>query len=45
MRAVVYQGPFEVSVDNVDDPRIEHPNDAIVNITSTAICGVGSANV
>jgi glutathione-independent formaldehyde dehydrogenase len=39
MRAVVYRGPFEVSVDNVDDPRIEHPNDAIVTITSTAICG------
>src|SRR6201994_4818864 len=39
MRAVVYRGPFEVSVDNVDDPRIEHPNDVIVKITSTAICG------
>jgi glutathione-independent formaldehyde dehydrogenase len=26
-------------VDNVDDPRIEHPNDVIVKITSTAICG------
>jgi glutathione-independent formaldehyde dehydrogenase len=39
MRAVVYRGPFEVSVDNVDDPRIEHPNDVIVKVTSTAICG------
>ena len=39
MRAVVYRGPYEVSVDNVDDPRIEHPNDVIVKITSTAICG------
>jgi glutathione-independent formaldehyde dehydrogenase len=39
VRAVVYRGPYEVSVDNVDDPRIEHPNDVIVKITSTAICG------
>jgi glutathione-independent formaldehyde dehydrogenase len=39
VRAVVYRGPYEVSVDNVDDPRIEHANDVIVKITSTAICG------
>ena len=39
MRAVVYRAPYEVSVDNVDDPRIEHPNDVIVKVTSTAICG------
>lgn len=25
MRAVVYKGPFEVAVESVDDPRIEHP--------------------
>jgi glutathione-independent formaldehyde dehydrogenase len=39
LRAVVYRGPFKVAVDNVDDPKIEHPNDVIVKITSTAICG------
>src|SRR5258707_13064578 len=39
MRAVVYRGPFQVAVDNVEDPRVEHPNDVIVKITSTAICG------
>jgi len=39
MRALVYRGPFDVSVDNVEDPRIEHPNDVIVKITSSAICG------
>jgi glutathione-independent formaldehyde dehydrogenase len=39
MRAVVYKGPFQVAVENVDDPRIEHPNDVIVKLTSTAICG------
>src|SRR4030088_2978781 len=39
VRAVVYKGPFQVAVENVKDPRIEHPNDVIVRITSTAICG------
>jgi glutathione-independent formaldehyde dehydrogenase len=39
MRAVVYRKPFEVAVEEVPDPRIEHPNDVIVKITSTAICG------
>ena len=38
MKAVVYQGPFKVTVEEVEDPRIEHPNDVIVRITS-AICG------
>ncbi len=39
MRAVVYKEPYRVAVENVPDPRIEHPNDVIVRITSTAICG------
>src|SRR3981081_2636941 len=39
VRAVVYKGPFQVAVENVEDPRIEHPNDVIVRLTSTAICG------
>ncbi len=39
MKAVVYKDPFNVSVENVPDPKIEHPNDVIVRITSTAICG------
>ena len=39
MRAVVYKGPFQVAVENVDDPKIQHPNDVIVRITSTCICG------
>ena len=39
MRAVVYKGPYEVAVENVDDPRIEAPTDAVVRITSTCICG------
>ncbi|MDA1349473.1 MAG: glutathione-independent formaldehyde dehydrogenase [Chloroflexi bacterium] len=39
MRAVVYKGPFEVAVENVLDPKLQHPNDAIVKITSSCICG------
>jgi glutathione-independent formaldehyde dehydrogenase len=39
MRAVVYRKPFEVTVEEVPDPRIEQPNDVIVRITSSCICG------
>ncbi|MET7293931.1 glutathione-independent formaldehyde dehydrogenase [Streptomyces griseoloalbus] len=39
MKAVVYKGPFEVAVEDVDNPTIQHPNDVIVRVTSTAICG------
>jgi threonine dehydrogenase-like Zn-dependent dehydrogenase len=37
--AVTYNGPRDVSVSEVDDPRIEIGTDAIVRITSTNICG------
>ena len=39
MKAVVYKKPFEVAVEDVPDPKILHPNDAIVRITSSCICG------
>ena len=39
MRALTWQGRRNVSVETVPDPRIEEPTDAIVRITSTAICG------
>src|SRR5690606_36541889 len=39
MKDVVYQGPFSVSVEEVDKPAIQHPNDVLVKVTSTAICG------
>jgi threonine dehydrogenase-like Zn-dependent dehydrogenase len=39
MKAVTYHGKRDVRVDEVPDPRIEQPTDAIVRITSTAICG------
>lgn len=39
MKAVVYQEPFKVSIESVADPQIGHPNDAIVRVTSSCICG------
>ena len=39
MKAVVYKGPFTVAVEDVEEPSIQHPNDVIVRVTSTAICG------
>jgi threonine dehydrogenase-like Zn-dependent dehydrogenase len=39
MRAVVYAGPERVEVRSVPDPRIEAPEDALVRVTLSAICG------
>ncbi|GEN11747.1 Threonine dehydrogenase [Myxococcus fulvus] len=39
MRALTYQGPFRVRVENKPDPRLEHPQDVILRVTKTAICG------
>jgi glutathione-independent formaldehyde dehydrogenase len=39
MKAVVYQGPRNVEVRDVPEPKIEQPTDAIVKITTTNICG------
>jgi S-(hydroxymethyl)glutathione dehydrogenase/alcohol dehydrogenase len=39
MKAVTYQGMRNVEVKEVDDPRIEKPDDILVRITRTAICG------
>lgn len=39
MKAVCWMGPEKVSVENVPDPQILNPRDAIVRITSTCICG------
>ncbi|KRF09149.1 molecular chaperone GroES [Arthrobacter sp. Soil782] len=39
MKALTWQGKRSLSIDNVPDPRIQEPTDAIVRITSTAICG------
>ncbi|MER2128414.1 zinc-dependent alcohol dehydrogenase [Solibacillus sp.] len=39
MKAVTYQGAQDVQVKDVPDAKIEKPDDIIVRITSTAICG------
>ncbi|HEY2334190.1 MAG TPA: alcohol dehydrogenase catalytic domain-containing protein [Solirubrobacterales bacterium] len=39
MKALAFHGKRDVRVDEVPDPKIEQPTDAIVRITSTAICG------
>jgi threonine dehydrogenase-like Zn-dependent dehydrogenase len=39
MKAVAWHGKRDVRVDEVPDPQIQEPTDAIVRITSTAICG------
>jgi threonine dehydrogenase-like Zn-dependent dehydrogenase len=39
MKAVAWHGRRDVRVDTVPDPTIEQPTDAVVRITTTAICG------
>jgi threonine dehydrogenase-like Zn-dependent dehydrogenase len=39
MRAMTYRGPYRIRVEDKPDPRIEHPNDAIVRVERAAICG------
>jgi threonine dehydrogenase-like Zn-dependent dehydrogenase len=39
MRAVTWHGKRDVRVDTVPDPKIEEPTDAIIEVTSTNICG------
>lgn len=39
MKAVVFHKPGEMEVDRVEEPQIENPQDIILRITATAICG------
>ena len=39
MKALVYNGPHDVSVEEVADAEIEQPTDVLVRITTTNICG------
>jgi threonine dehydrogenase-like Zn-dependent dehydrogenase len=39
MRAVTWHGKHDIRVETVDDPEIVNPRDAIIRVTSTAICG------
>ena len=39
MKALAWHGKRDVRIDNVPDPKIEEPTDAVVRMTTTAICG------
>src|SRR6478672_1430175 len=39
MKALTWHGKRDVRIDEVPDPTIEEPTDAIIKVTSTAICG------
>ncbi len=34
VKAVVFKEPFKLAVENVDDPKIEQPGDAVIRITT-----------
>ena len=42
MRAVTWQGKRDVRVEEVADPGIREPDDVVLRITSSAICGSDS---
>ena len=39
MRAVTWQGPKHITVEDVPDPIIKEPTDAIIRVTTTGLCG------
>jgi threonine dehydrogenase-like Zn-dependent dehydrogenase len=39
MKALCWHAPEDIRCDEVPDPRIEHPRDAIIKVTACAICG------
>jgi threonine dehydrogenase-like Zn-dependent dehydrogenase len=39
MRAVVMHGPGDVRVEDVEDPAIIEPTDAVIRVTATCVCG------
>lgn len=39
MQAMTYRGPYRIRLDNKPTPEIEHPNDAIIRVTRSGICG------
>jgi len=39
MKALTWQGKRKVTVERVEDPAIEQPTDAVIKVTSSAICG------
>lgn len=39
MKALHYEGPFKVSVKEIALPQIQHPDDCIIKVTTSCICG------
>jgi glutathione-independent formaldehyde dehydrogenase len=39
MKALVYEGPFEIAMKEVEEPKLSADTDAVLEVTSTAICG------
>jgi threonine dehydrogenase-like Zn-dependent dehydrogenase len=39
MKAVVFRGIGKIALENVPEPKLKEPTDAIIRITSSAICG------
>ena len=39
MRALTYHGSYDVRVDTVPDPILQEPDDVVLKITATAVCG------
>jgi alcohol dehydrogenase len=39
MKALVYRGPEKIGLENVPVPKIIEPDDAIVRVTTSTICG------
>ena len=45
MRALTWHGKHDIRCESVPDPKIEAPTDAIIKITSCAICGSDLASL
>jgi threonine dehydrogenase-like Zn-dependent dehydrogenase len=39
MKALVWHSPKDIRCDEIPDPKIEHPRDAVIKVTTCAICG------
>jgi threonine dehydrogenase-like Zn-dependent dehydrogenase len=39
MRAVIWQGPKDIRVEHVPDPKLEADTDIVIRVTSTGLCG------
>ena len=39
MKALCWHSPNDIRCDEIPDPKIEHPRDAIIKVTACAICG------